>query len=82
MAMSVKGRNRHYHWDRIEPRHFVSTAQQVGFSSERASELLGEVADQVPAVIGKVEMLLPNDFPLRIAESILEGVQSQAGKLI
>lgn len=82
LAMSVKGRSRHYHWDRIEPRHFVSTAQQVGFSSERARELLGEIAEHVPVVIGKVEMLLPNDFPLRIAESILEGVQRQAGKLI
>lgn len=81
MAMSVKGRSRHYHWDRIEPRHFVSTAQQVGFSSERARELLGEVAEQVPAVIGKVETLLPSDFPLHIAESILEGVQRQAEKL-
>ncbi|MGK0524095.1 MAG: serine/threonine-protein kinase HipA [Pseudomonadales bacterium] len=81
MAMSVKGRNRHYHWDRIEPRHFITTAQQVGFSSERASELLGEIAEQVPAVISKVEALLPCDFPSRISESILEGVQHQAEKL-
>ncbi len=81
MAMSVKGRNRHYHWDRIEPRHFITTAQQVGFSSERTSELLGEIAGQVQAVISKVEALLPCDFPSRISEPILEGVQHQAEKL-
>ncbi|MFT7338633.1 MAG: serine/threonine-protein kinase HipA [Marinobacter maritimus] len=65
----------------MEPRHFITTAQQVGFSSERASELLGEIAEQVPAVISKVEALLPCDFPSRISESILEGVQHQAEKL-
>lgn len=81
MVMSVKGRNRHYHWDRIEPRHFISTAKQVGYSSERASELLEETLEQVPSAISLVETLLPNDFPSRISESILEGVKLQAGKL-
>src|SRR5690554_7606666 len=81
MAMSVKGRNRHYHWDRIEPRHFISTAKQVGYSSERARELLEEILEQVPSAISLVEALLPNDFPSRISESILQGVKLQAGKL-
>lgn len=81
MAMSVKGLNRHYQWDRIQSRHFTSTAHQVGFSSERASELLDEISEQVPSVIGKVEGLLPDDFPSSISESILEGVENQAKKI-
>jgi len=81
MAMSVKGRQRHYHWARIQPRHFISTAHQVGFSSKRASELLGEIAKQVPSAISKVEALLPGEFPSRISEPILEGVLNQAKEI-
>lgn len=81
MAMSVKSRNRHYRWDRIQPRHFISTAHQVGFSRERASELLNEIAEQVPRAISAVEALLPVDFPSRISESILDGVKNQAKKI-
>jgi serine/threonine-protein kinase HipA len=81
MAMSVKSRNRHYHWDRIQQRHFISTAHQVGFSRERAGEILDEIAEQVPRAISAVEALLPVDFPSRISESILDGVKNQAEKI-
>jgi serine/threonine-protein kinase HipA len=81
MAMSVKSRNRHYHWDRIQQRHFISAAHQVGFSRERASDFLDEIAEQVPRAISAVEALLPVDFPSHISESILNGVKNQAKKI-
>ncbi len=81
MAMSLKGRNRHYHWARIQPRHFLSTAQHVGFSTERVRFLAREIVEQADQVVGSVEALLPDDFPIRISNPILDGVRSQARRL-
>lgn len=81
MAMSLKGRNRHYHWSRIHARHFVSTAQQVGFSVERTKSLMSEIAEQIRPVIHDVEALLPADFPSHVSEPILNGIKKQSEKL-
>ncbi|GGY72876.1 type II toxin-antitoxin system HipA family toxin [Marinobacter zhanjiangensis] len=81
MAMSLKGRNRHYHWSRIEPRHFLSTARHVGFSEVQARRLMNEVTEQTDPAIEAVVAQLPEDFPPHISEPILEGVRAQAGKL-
>ncbi|MCD8520925.1 MAG: type II toxin-antitoxin system HipA family toxin [Saccharospirillaceae bacterium] len=78
MAMAVKGKNRHYHWQRIEPRHFISTAKAVGFSVQRAQQVLMELAEKTAAVISRVETLLPHDFPETIADSIFTGLQGRA----
>ncbi len=78
MAMSVKGRNRHYHWARIQPRHFLSTAQQVGFSAEKAKTLMDEMAEKTETVIGHIHSMLPSDFPDHISQPILEGIREQA----
>ncbi len=81
LAMSLKGRNRHYHWARIQPRHFLSTAQQVGFSTGRAKTLIGDILDQVEPAMSLVEGSLPEGFPSPISDPILEGVREQARKL-
>lgn len=81
MAMSLKGRNRHYHWARIQPRHFLSTAQQVGFSTGRAKTLIVDILDQVEPAMSSVERSLPEGFPSSISAPILEGVREQAQKL-
>ena len=81
MAMSVKGRNRHYHWARIQPRHFVSTAQQGGFSVEKAKTLMEEMAQKTEAVITNIQSTLPSDFPSHISQPILEGLRKQAMRL-
>lgn len=81
MAMSVKGRNRHYHWARIQPRHFLSTAQQVGFSTQKAKALMDEMARKTETVIAHIDSILPSDFPNHISQPILEGIQEQAKKL-
>jgi serine/threonine-protein kinase HipA len=81
MAMSLKGRNRHYHWSRIGPRHFLSTARHVGFSEVQAQRLIDEIIEQANHAIETVVAQLPEDFPPHISEPILEGVRAQAGKL-
>jgi serine/threonine-protein kinase HipA len=81
MAMSLKGRNRHYHWARIQPRHFLSTAQQVGFSTKKASTLMQEMALQTEPVIRQVQSILPKNFPCHISQPVFEGLRKQARKL-
>lgn len=81
MAMSVKGKSRHYHWDKIQARHFISTAERCGISKKRAELLLQEVGEQTPQVIAQVRSLLPPDFPVHISHAILNGLQTKAEQM-
>ncbi|MCG3886332.1 type II toxin-antitoxin system HipA family toxin [Photobacterium leiognathi] len=82
MAMALTGTKKYYKWQTIQPRHFLSTAKAVGFSTQRANELMIEMKNQAPSVIEKVRQQLPNDFPTDISESIFNGVLKQAGRLV
>ncbi|MGD6735455.1 type II toxin-antitoxin system HipA family toxin [Photobacterium leiognathi subsp. mandapamensis] len=82
MAMALTGTKKYYKWQTIQPRHFLSTAKAVGFSTQRANELMSEMKNQAPSVIEKVRQQLPNDFPTEISESIFDGVLKQAGRLV
>ncbi|GAD31411.1 serine/threonine-protein kinase HipA [Photobacterium leiognathi lrivu.4.1] len=82
MAMALTGTKKYYKWQTIQPRHFLSTAKAVGFSTQRANELMSEMKSQAPSVIEKVRQQLPNDFPTEISESIFNGVLKQAGRLV
>ncbi len=82
MAMALTGTKKYYKWQTIQPHHFLSTAKAVGFSTQRANELMSEMKNQAPSVIEKVRQQLPNDFPTDISESIFNGVLKQAGRLV
>ncbi|KJF98797.1 type II toxin-antitoxin system HipA family toxin [Photobacterium leiognathi] len=82
MAMALTGTKKYYKWQTIQPRHFLSTAKAVGFSTQRANELMSEMKTQAPSAIEKVRQQLPNDFPTEISESIFNGVLKQAGRLV
>ena len=81
MAMSLKGRSRHYHWARMLPRHFLSTAKAMGFSPTRAAAIMEETVAQTEAVIESVNARLPDGFPAKVADPILTGLRAQAQKL-
>lgn len=81
MAMAVRGRNKHYHWNRIQPRHFLSTAKQVGYSISHAKELIKEISAQTESVITEIEAMLPGGFPEHVSGPILEGIRKQGEKL-
>ena len=81
MAMSVKGKNRHYHWQRIEPRHFITTARSAGFSQQRTKELMAEIAENTGKVIEQVATGLPGDFPDTVSRPVFDGMCSQSARL-
>ncbi|RJT45173.1 type II toxin-antitoxin system HipA family toxin [Rahnella woolbedingensis] len=81
MAMAVLGKNRHFHWDRILPRHFVSTAQRVEYSKENVSVMMTEMKEKTEQVIADVEAIIPANFPAKISDAIFEGLRRQAARL-
>lgn len=77
MAMALSGKNRHYHWDMMQPRHFMSTARQVDFNEKTARVIFDEMMEMVDEVIAVVESQLPADFPEEILATIIDGMRRQ-----
>lgn len=81
MAMAVTGKNRHFHWAIIQPRHFESTAQKAGYSQDKATELMADFKAGADAVLTKVSGSLPANFPAHISDPIFDGIRRQTNKL-
>lgn len=81
MAMALQGKNKQYHFSMIQPRHFISTATQVGFSPKMATQLMLDMAEKTDAVITAILPQLPEDFPEHISKAIFAGLSKQADKI-
>ncbi|WP_043488635.1 type II toxin-antitoxin system HipA family toxin [Halomonas halodenitrificans] len=81
MAMAVKGKNRHYRWARVEPRHFIHTANQAGFSIDRATAAIQDIVERAGRIITDIDGRLPDDFPASTSDPIFEGILQQAARL-
>lgn len=81
MAMALEGKNRHYRWDKIYYRHFLSTAVACGVSAELAGNAYAEVLDNFDRVIRDVEALLPKKFPAITAQTIFGGMLKARDRL-
>lgn len=75
MAMSVKEKNRHYLWQTIALRHWLSTASQCQFSSKIMQKIVEDVFDTMEKVIDEVKNGLPLDFPEKISTPIFSGMR-------
>lgn len=81
LAMAVRGSTNHYLIEKIQRRHWIAQAQQVGLGTETAEQLIEEVIKLTEAVIGAVSQLLPDDFPADLAEAIFSGMAKHCAKL-
>lgn len=81
MAMALQGKNKQYHFSMIQPRHFISTATQVGFSPKMATQLMLDMAEKTDAVITAILPQLPEHFPGHISKAIFAGLSKQADKI-
>jgi len=81
LAMAIRGSSNHYLIDKIQRRHWLVQAQQVGLGAAMAERLIEEVVGVTEAVIDKVGQLLPSDFPTDVAESVFEGMRRQSVRL-
>jgi serine/threonine-protein kinase HipA len=80
LAMALVGKNRHYEAERIQRRHFNSTAKRFGYG-ESAEPLLQHLIRRTPEVIDQVQRKLPAGFSQQAADKVLGGLQSAARAL-
>lgn len=81
MAMAMTGKNRHYEWQQILPRHLVSTANTCGLTKKQAYLYLEELAQLAKPAIDNISSNLPKTFPTYIAEAIFGGIYRQVDLL-
>jgi serine/threonine-protein kinase HipA len=74
MAMAIKGREKHYTWERMLPRHWFSTAHGCRFPADQVETILDELLGNIDAVIAQVGAQLPATFPARVAEPVFNGM--------
>ncbi len=80
MAMSISGKNKHYHFKDILPRHFHQMAARH-FHRSDANDLIDEIISRAPDAIAQVTSQLPSSFPAKVAETIFAGVLKSANQL-
>lgn len=80
LAMSVRGRNKHYLLKDIQRRHFNAMAAQCGVG-ETAEPLIKDILAATPAVVASVQKGLPKGFPQHVLDAILQGLMKSAEQL-
>jgi serine/threonine-protein kinase HipA len=74
MAMALRGKNVHYHWERIKVRHWLSTAKACGFPEDEMKQIMYDTASEVNDVIEKVQGQIKNTLVQEVADSVFEGM--------
>lgn len=80
LAMSVRGKSKHYLLKDIQRRHFNAMALQCGVG-ESAEPLIQDILAATPTVIASVQKDLPEGFPQNVLDAILEGLRTSAERL-
>lgn len=75
--MAVRGSTNDYLLEKIQRRHWIAQAQQVGLGAAAAEVLIEEVIASTESVIGEVGELLPDDFPMDVADAVYSGMRRQ-----
>lgn len=81
LAMAVRGSTPYYLIEKIQRRHWIAQAQQVGLGATAAEQLMAEVVETTATAIDQARKQLPDDFPLDMADAIFDGVRRQSAKL-
>jgi serine/threonine-protein kinase HipA len=82
LAMAVRGKQNHYHLHRIERRHWLSHAKQVGLGTAAADEAIEDVLSSVDSVVASISKQLSSGYPADLVEAILQGLISQRDRLL
>lgn len=76
MAMALKGKSRHYHWERILHRHWLTTAENSHFPKAEMASIIDEMLEKIDDVIDQTSGQLPHKFPAIVAEPIFAGMKT------
>lgn len=80
MAMALRGKNTHYHWHEIMPKHWYSEAKRVDFPESEMQGIIDDTLGSMEQVIDTVSAQLPGGFPDEIATPIFAGMKKAADK--
>ena len=80
LAMSIRGKNKHYLMKDIQRRHFNETAARCGLG-ETAEPFIKEILDATPKVIASIQTAIPQGFPQHVLDSVLKGLSDSAKRL-
>ncbi|HKP96579.1 MAG TPA: type II toxin-antitoxin system HipA family toxin [Fibrobacteria bacterium] len=80
MAMAVKGRGKHYLWERMTREHWKETARIGGLETEMEG-ILSELIEGAVQAEAAATSALPPDFPASVADPILSGLKKAALRL-
>lgn len=79
LAMAVRGSSNYYLISKIQRRHWIRHGESVGFEKQQVEAMLDDIIGRTPEVIERVSALLPEGFPVRVAESTVGGMMSGIG---
>lgn len=79
--MAVRGSTNYYQIEKIQRHHWIAQAQQVGLGAVAAEQLIEEIIESTEAVIDEVSKLLPDNFPMDLAEAIFTGMKKHCVNL-
>ena len=82
MAMSVKGKNRHYRWEEISRRHWLATARACNFPENAMNRIIERVFADVDHVIENVGANLPEGFPEDVAAPVFDGMRRARERMV
>jgi len=78
MAMALNGKNKHYRWNEIRPRHWFDESKKVNFPESEMQAIIDHALGRTKSVINEVTSRLPEGFPEEISGSIFDGLTNAA----
>jgi serine/threonine-protein kinase HipA len=72
MAMAVRGKSVHYEWDKIQLRHWMTTAKLCRFPEKEMTEIIDTTLSSRDRVIESVLSKLPEEFPSDISGPVFD----------
>lgn len=81
MAMKVHSKNTHYHWHKIQARHWLSHAKYLGFPESDIKQILEELCETVPNALIRTNKLAKPIFRKEVGEAITKGVMACLDKM-
>jgi serine/threonine-protein kinase HipA len=80
MAMAVRGKSVHYEWDRIQLRHWISTAKLCRFPQSEMEMIIETTISSLDSIIASVSSKLQQGFPQAISDPVFQYMRGMKKK--
>ncbi|MCB9658894.1 MAG: HipA domain-containing protein [Sandaracinaceae bacterium] len=80
LAMSFRGKSKHYRWRDVRMDHVRQTAERCRVTRETVDGWIADLLARVPRALAATRRALPRRFPPEVADPIFEGVTKAAAR--